>query len=82
MLRLLIVPIDCKVSQMHKSILDKHRLEAKLLRAQSSKAFFVDKRLERMKIRDEDIDPHIEFIAIKQQRVNYVLLDDYVVSVV
>lgn len=82
LLSLLIVPIDRKVGQMHESVLDKHRLEAKLLRAQSRKAFFVDKRLKRVEVRDEDIDPHIELVAIKQQRVYNVLLDDYVIGVV
>ena len=35
-----------------------------------------------MEVCDKDIDPHVELVAVQQQRVDNVLLDDDVVCVV
>ena len=63
---LLVVAIDSKVSEMDKGILDEHGLKAEFLRAQSGKAFLVDKGLERMKISNQHVDPHVELVSIQQ----------------
>lgn len=67
---------------MHKSILDEHGLKTEFLSAEPCKAFLVDKGLKGMEVCHEHIDPHIEFIPIEQQRINYVLLHDYVIRIV
>lgn len=35
-----------------------------------------------MKISDEDVDSHVELVSIEKERVCYVFLNDYIVSVV
>ena len=67
---------------MHKSVLYEHRLKTKLFSAQSCKALFIDKCLEWVKISYKDIDSHVELVSVEKERVRYVFLDDYIVSVV
>lgn len=67
---------------MDKGILDEHGLKAEFLGAQPGKAFLVDKGLKGVEVGDQDVDPHVELIAIEEEGINDVLLDDDVVGVV
>jgi hypothetical protein len=51
---------------MDKGILNEHGLKAEFLSTEPGKAFLVDKGLERVKVSNQHVDPHIELIAIQQ----------------
>ena len=44
------------------------------LGAETSESLFVDVGLERVDVGDEDIDSHVEFVAVKEKRIFKVLL--------
>ncbi len=82
MLGFFIIAIDSEVSEMHKGILDEHRFKTEFLSTQPCKALLIDKGLKGMEVCNKHINPHIKLIAIEQERVDYILLHYYIVSVV
>lgn len=52
------------------------RLQAVLFRREPREAFLVNVYLQRSHRRDDDVHPHVPFVAVDQQRVVNVLLHD------
>jgi hypothetical protein len=67
---------------MHKSIFDGGWVKTEFLCAQPRETLAIEEGFEGVKVCDEDVDSHIEFIAVDQHRVRYVLLHHYILCVV
>lgn len=66
---------------MHKGVFDEHGVHAVLLRAQPREPLPVDEGLQRVEVRHQHIDPHVELVPVQQQGVGDVLLHHDVVGV-